>query len=359
MNKRGTFAFVLIGVLAAFAVQPVFSLDTPSKWSPMNRLQQMRTQGTKLRAAQVHSRVAAPPPGITIFEAPGSMLTLALGTNLGVGRAKKRIVGYYNLNDSTSFSGITNGFEFSLTTQGTKTTETFEIVGPQNSDFGLFGVNDSGDLVGYQGATTSPMGVILKGGLLTQLIPPVAGACDFLPLGINDSGTVVGEYQFNVNCNAADGWSERAVTWRNGVFTELPGYPGAGDSVLSGINSAGDIVGSADIPLAGGYSEIGFLLSSGQYTSIVYPGAIVTSAYGINDAGDVVGSYCIGTFADCNNGVAVTHGFLLSQGTYTTIDIPGEPVTYAQGINNAGEIVGAYLDAAGLFFGFISYPSQR
>jgi len=36
-----------------------------------------------------------------------------------------------------------------------------------------------------------------------------------------------------------------------------------------------------------------------------------------------------------------------AQYTFTTIDMPGAASTYAFGINNAGQIVGSYDDAAG------------
>ena len=44
------------------------------------------------------------------------------------------------------------------------------------------------------------------------------------------------------------------------------------------------------------------------------------------------------------SGTAI-HGFLLSGGTYTTLDDPlGVGSTYATGINNAGQIVGYFID---------------
>ena len=47
------------------------------------------------------------------------------------------------------------------------------------------------------------------------------------------------------------------------------------------------------------------------------------------------------------------HGFLLSQGTYTTIDGPGATVTGATGINAAGDIVGHYVSEDGMDHGFL------
>src|SRR5271165_7071038 len=65
-----------------------------------------------------------------------------------------------------------------------------------------------------------------------------------------------------------------------------------------------------------------------------------TIAYGINDAGQVVGEYI--------DNALNTNGFLYSGGSYTTIDDPlaapigGDTITIAEGINDAGQIVGIY-----------------
>lgn len=72
-----------------------------------------------------------------------------------------------------------------------------------------------------------------------------------------------------------------------------------------------------------------------KMTSIDYPNAIGTNVLGgINDRGDIVGAY-----TDPNKKV---HGFLFSNGTYTTIDVPGAAITQARGINSRGDIVGTY-----------------
>jgi len=76
-------------------------------------------------------------------------------------------------------------------------------------------------------------------------------------------------------------------------------------------------------------------LPSYSFTTIDVPGSIETNALGNNDAGDIVGAY-----RTADNKV---HGFLLSGGTYTTIDPPGGTAgTSAVGINNAGQITGTY-----------------
>jgi hypothetical protein len=49
-----------------------------------------------------------------------------------------------------------------------------------------------------------------------------------------------------------------------------------------------------------------------------------------------------------------TPGFLLDQGRYTTLGVPGATVeTGAGGINNRGQIVGVYTDTAGAIKGVL------
>jgi probable HAF family extracellular repeat protein len=64
-------------------------------------------------------------------------------------------------------------------------------------------------------------------------------------------------------------------------------------------------------------------------------GASGTAATGVNDMDQIVGSY--------QDASGNTHGFLLSNGTYTTIDDPDATIdTIAHGINDAGHIVGEF-----------------
>jgi probable HAF family extracellular repeat protein len=103
---------------------------------------------------------------------------------------------------------------------------------------------------------------------------------------------------------------------------DVPGEGGVG-TFPRGINASGQIVGFFD----DGSHFHGFLLSGGNYTTLDVPGSQYTSAQGINASGQIVGNY-----VDANS---VEHGFLLSGGNYTTLDM-----TTASGINDAGQIVG-------------------
>ena len=74
------------------------------------------------------------------------------------------------------------------------------------------------------------------------------------------------------------------------------------------------------------------------FTTIDVPGASSTEAFGINPKGNIVGSYL---------NAAGLHGFLLSKGAFTTIDVPGASFTGAFGINPKGNVVGVYSNATG------------
>lgn len=69
--------------------------------------------------------------------------------------------------------------------------------------------------------------------------------------------------------------------------------------------------------------------------------ARATSAIGINPAGDIVGGY--------TDAAGHQHGYILSRGEFTTLDVPGELAgvsgslpTLLRGISPSGEIVGTY-----------------
>src|SRR5712664_3807459 len=68
-------------------------------------------------------------------------------------------------------------------------------------------------------------------------------------------------------------------------------------------------------------------------TTIQYPGSTSTAARGINNSGDIVGTYtcavaCINPVTG-ETSTPGTHGFLLQDGVYTRIDVPGARATVA------------------------------
>lgn len=140
---------------------------------------------------------------------------------------------------------------------------------------------------------------------------------------------------------------------------DVPGV--SGYTQAFGVNASGQVVG---------YSSLGgFLYSGGTYTSIDVPGASFTTPFGINAGGQIVGYSSLGSFRYSAGAYDVSfipdrlahataindrgqvagmryevaggpHGFVLSGGEVTSIDLPGATPTYVQGINAGGQVVG-------------------
>src|SRR5438309_1251631 len=91
-------------------------------------------------------------------------------------------------------------------------------------------------------------------------------------------------------------------------FTQIDAPGGAGNTVASGINDAGQIVGFFTDGTGGVH---GFLDTGGSFTQIDVPGAFGTAALGINDTGQIVGRFSV-RFEG-------THGFLDTGGSFTEI----------------------------------------
>jgi probable HAF family extracellular repeat protein len=78
----------------------------------------------------------------------------------------------------------------------------------------------------------------------------------------------------------------------------------------------------------------GFLQRNGSASGLTFPGSQLTEATGINDVDQVVGDYL--------DQAGVFRGFSYQDGIYTTIDFPSATDTGATGVNNLGQIVGCY-----------------
>jgi len=83
-----------------------------------------------------------------------------------------------------------------------------------------------------------------------------------------------------------------------------------------------------------------------SYQNIDLAGQQQTIVGGINDAGDMVGAF--------RDTAGIQHAYIISpDGTFRTIDFPGATATLGEGINDRGDIVGAYADAQRTRHGFL------
>ena len=102
--------------------------------------------------------------------------------------------------------------------------------------------------------------------------------------------------------------------------------------------------------IVGGYSGInfsnhGFLLSKGTFITIdaPTPGNSEHFASGINPQDDIVG------YQDYPTAPFVLHGFLLGKSTFTAIDVPAASSTLPRAISPSGDIVGSYCVTTPVF----------
>jgi hypothetical protein len=119
------------------------------------------------------------------------------------------------------------------------------------------------------------------------------------------------------------------------------GYPAA--IAFYGINKSGAAAGFCTSTKTGLYT--GFVYAAGKFTAINFPKSTGTQAIGINDAGDVVGAYL--------DSGSVQHGFVKKGAKYTSIDVSGDTLPYAWAINNKGQMVVFALNSANGYDSFV------
>jgi probable HAF family extracellular repeat protein len=119
------------------------------------------------------------------------------------------------------------------------------------------------------------------------------------------------------------------------LVTDLGVTAGFDSSYATAINQAGDVVGSertADLV------SHAFFWHNGVMTDLGTLGGAGSWAWGINDFDQVVGAADTG--AVDANGNAIVHAFLWQNGVMTDLGTLGGPDSSAYGINNAGQVVG-------------------
>jgi len=147
--------------------------------------------------------------------------------------------------------------------------------------------------------------------------------------GLNNNGQIVG-YAY-----LADQFNFGFI-YANGTYTRLPPGPNGEETSAHGINDGGAVVGWA---LSGGRS-VGFVYRDGAYQ--LYPRPNTNTFFrAIGHDGRVTG---YSDFLDANGVyLGYSSGFIFdpATGQYTDITVPGFSAVIAQGINDAGVVVGS------------------
>ena len=245
------------------------------------------------------------------------------------------------------------------------------------------GINPRGDIVGSYvdnvNGTQRSHGYVLRDGAFTTIDFP--GAAGTEARGIGPSGEIVGDYSLP---------GEPAVNIHGYLLTK-PGefvpvnYPGHTNTIPQRILPDGTILGcrhdndtmgsmkgivisrdgSREIEqfasmnngatpdrrrIVGLYTNMmegrqeGYLIEDGVFTPLLVPGSLSTAAWDMNTGGEIVGVY---------RNATGFHGFVLGEDGYASIDVPGATATRAFGINSRGDVVGTYV-AGGKTHGFLA-----
>jgi len=120
-----------------------------------------------------------------------------------------------------------------------------------------FDINNSGLVSGGQplGGPTAPLGFLWQNGTLTDLGPQGVS----VGTAINDEGVVAGIIETVVNQKSV----YHAMTYQNGVVTDLGAIPGGLASIATGINDLGQVIGVGDMNGANP-----FIWQDGQMTAL-------------------------------------------------------------------------------------------
>jgi probable HAF family extracellular repeat protein len=262
--------------------------------------------------------------------------------------------------------------------QGTYT----QIDYPGSTSTYCWGINDAGDISGgYDDTSSLVHGFLLSGGSYTAINYP--SAYFTAATGINNVGQIVGQYSRNSG-SPVSGFLYDVQTQAFSVVT----FPGASNTWPVAISDAGGVVGSF-FPQGGSLAQ-GFELAGTTYRSIAPPAAVFTLVFGITASGELAGyvdlggnffnfSFNRGKYRSINipgafdyygegtnatgNAIVGSYapssteaGFLFQNKVLTTLQFPGADGTWAYGVNDSGEVVGAFIDTRGIRHGFTWTP---
>jgi hypothetical protein len=247
------------------------------------------------------------------------------------------------INNNDQIVGFSTDDNDNVTNWTRNVNGTFNILNVPNGSFAN-GANVTPTVVGQNGSAA-----FVYAGNVYSVLPQVNGNTTAeAAFGINDYGTIVGQYT-----DSSTGTSPGFV-YANAQFTRL--NPVGNDVAVNaqGVNKGGLVAG---FYTTDGVHSHGFLYNSSnkQYQLLAdpnMPNFVFSQILGINDNGLAVGYY------GATNGSQ--HGFLYNINTqqYTFLDDPlqgiigGVSITQITGISDDGEIAGFYVGADGLQHGF-------
>ena len=159
---------------------------------------------------------------------------------------------------------------------------------------------------------------------------------DFLEVSAsNDFGDYAG------NTRTPDGEKKIGFTLIDGVFTTYD-FSDSVNTYFYALDNAGKA--------AGHYKDMdglyhGVIMEDGELTQYDFPGAAETHIYGLSDETGAL-----------SGNIVDEAGISRAFSGDLTIAFPGAVNTYGDFVNAAGAVVGSYVDADGMFHGFMRHP---
>jgi probable HAF family extracellular repeat protein len=162
---------------------------------------------------------------------------------------------------------------------------------------------------------------------------PTLGGNNGQASGINSSGQIAGFAQTTVTDSGCPPYqTTSAVIWDKGKVQALPTVGSDPDGVAFGINKQGQAVGYSGTCTSANYAV---LWENGTATPLQDLGSPGALAVAINDQGQIIGQ---GVNADG----AVLGALWQNPSTVTSLGLlPGDATSFAEGINNQGQVVGS------------------
>ena len=226
----------------------------------------------------------------------------------------------------------------------------FKVTGSVSTDG--WNINQDGSIVGhYESADGSTNGFIARPVVPVDDVPIVKPATlnytfesinvpgvDFLALSASSDFEDYAGYT-----KSPDGEKDVAFTLINGVFATYD-FPGSQNTYFFALGNNGNA--------AGHYEDSdglfhGVVLENGELRQFDFPGAVQTFLYGISDATGAL----TGNFIDDSG---VRRGFTGD----TIVEVPGAAETFADFVA-AGNLVGSYIDAEGIYHPYARRPEGR
>lgn len=198
-----------------------------------------------------------------------------------------------------------------------------------------YAINDAGVVVGTADSSAGNQPFRYTGGM--ESIGSLGSIGDNEARGLNKSGQIVGYA-------ATSTGHSHAFLYSGGQMQDLGTLSGLGNasSSATAINTAGQVVGSSTTNSIYSWQHA-FLYDGTGMHDLGTLGGLSSGASAINDSGTVVGTSA--TFTGPSRAFVYTNGAMQSLGTLST-----EPYaeSYAQDINDSGDIVGAGSSAGGV-----------